>query len=163
MPKGTLLLIGPQAMDMASLKSEPNVVYLGPIPYSELPEYASAFDVAIMPWLKNEWMEAASPIKLKEYLALGRPVVSIRFPELKPYESLIYAADSHEEFLCSLDAALGEDDPSLLVERRKAVANSSWDTLAEKVARLFSFPESPRSIDWIASHSKENLGSSAYG
>ena len=46
-----------------------------------LPTFAAAFDVALMPWLMNEWIESSNPIKLREYLAIGFPIVSTWFPE----------------------------------------------------------------------------------
>ncbi len=75
-------MIGPKAMDISRLQAEPNVVYLGPVQYAKLPAYAAQFNVALMPWLQNEWIKGCNPIKLKEYLALGFPVVAMRFPEL---------------------------------------------------------------------------------
>lgn len=135
-PDATLLIIGPKAMDIAALVAEPNVCYLGPIPYAQLPNYAAHFDVALMPWLKNDWIEACNPIKLKEYLALGFPVVSISFPELVPYADLVYSADSHEGFLQALEQAIKESDRGLVERRRDAVRHDGWDALAASAASL---------------------------
>jgi hypothetical protein len=132
----TLLVIGPKAMDVSRLVAEPNVVYLGPVPYAELPKYAAQFDVAIMPWLQNEWIAACNPIKLKEYLALGFPVVSMRFPELHRLEGLVYAAGTHGEFIAGLDRALREKDGDLVRRRRDAIRQDSWDSLASQVKQL---------------------------
>lgn len=140
---GVLLVIGPQAMDIARLLKEPNVIYLGAIPYADLPSYAAQFDVGIMPWLKNEWIEKCNPIKLKEYLAMGFPVVSMRFSELKPYESLVYGADSHDEFVAALDRALQDREIDLSQQRRDAVANDSWDRIAARVGELLKIKGAP--------------------
>ena len=139
-PYGTLLLIGPKAMDISRLEAEPNVVYLGPLPYTQLPRYAAHFDVALMPWLQNEFVTACNPIKLKEYLAVGFPIVAIRFPELSPYEELVYGADNHEQFLRGIDLALREDDRSLPARRRQKVAGDSWDALTDRVAAMLHVP-----------------------
>lgn len=133
---GTLLVIGPKAMELQRLIAEPNVVYLGPIPYEELPRYAARFDVGIMPWLRNRWIEGCNPIKLKEYLAIGFPIVSIGFPELEPYTDLVYAAADPERFLQQLDHALAEDSPARVAERRARVVDDSWDALAGRVAGM---------------------------
>lgn len=135
-PKATLLVIGPQAMEIDALLREPNVRYLGPVPYEALPAYAAHFDVGIMPWLRNEWIEACNPIKLKEYLALGFPVVSTRFPQLAPYEDLVAAADDADAFVAALEKALAERDPAAAERRRERVRHSSWDAVAEQVGRL---------------------------
>lgn len=144
-PNGTLLVIGPRAMDTASLEAEPNVRYIGQIPYDAIPEHAASFDVALMPWLMNDWIESSNPIKLREYLALGFPIVTTSFPELKPYEDLVYAATTHEEFLAGLDAALAEQNPERVRARRASVENSTWDGLARRVAQLVS--DGPMSRD----------------
>jgi glycosyltransferase involved in cell wall biosynthesis len=136
----SVVIIGPRAMDISRLVAEPNVKYLGPIPYVQLPQHAAQFDVALMPWLQNQWIAACNPIKLKEYLALGMPIVTTRFAELKPYEDLVYAADSHEEFLQAISVALNERDPLRVAQRRKAVKADSWEAIAERVGRMLMLP-----------------------
>lgn len=138
--QGTLLVIGPQAMDTSRLEAEPNVRYLGPIPYAELPKYAAHFDVALMPWLQNEWIAACNPIKLKEYLAMGFPVVTMKFAELKPYEHLVYPAATHEQFLAGVDSALAENNTALREQRRQSVRADSWDAAADSVAEMLNLP-----------------------
>lgn len=138
--QGTLLVIGPKAMDISRLEAEPNVRYLGPIPYADLPTYAAHFDVALMPWLQNEWIAACNPIKLKEYLAMGFPVVTTKFAELKPYEHLVYPAATHEQFLAGVDCALVENDPAQREQRRQSVRADSWDAAADRVAEMLNLP-----------------------
>jgi glycosyltransferase involved in cell wall biosynthesis len=136
-PGGTLVLIGPKAMDTSALEKEPNVRYLGPIPYERLPQYARVFQVGLMPWLQNDWIASCNPIKLKEYLALGFPVVSTPFPELEPYRDMVYGAAGHEEFVAAVHQALRDGDGSQSVHRRReAVRQDSWAGLAEKSAGI---------------------------
>lgn len=137
-PNGTLLVIGPKAMELQKLLEEPNVTYLGPIPYEELPQYAAHFDVGIMPWLQNDWIDGCNPIKLKEFLALGFPVATMRFPQLRPYEDLVHAADTRSDFLSAIDAALGENSPQAARARRARVCNTDggWDAIAARVGAL---------------------------
>jgi hypothetical protein len=137
---GALLVIGPKAMEIDRLLAEPNVCYLGPVTYEELPNYAAHFDVGIMPWLQNDWIRKCNPIKLREYLALGFPIVSMRFPELSPYAEHVYGADSHAEFLEQLDRALAESDPARFEARRDSVRGESWESRAERVAELLGLP-----------------------
>jgi glycosyltransferase involved in cell wall biosynthesis len=140
-PHGTLLVIGPRAMEIDRLLAEPNVVYLGPIAYENLPAYAAQFDVGIMPWLRNEWIEACNPIKLKEYLALGFPVVTTRFPMLEPYENLVLAAADPQGFLSQLGSALADRDLEGARARRERVRHSSWLALSEQVAVWLALEE----------------------
>jgi glycosyltransferase involved in cell wall biosynthesis len=132
----TLLVIGPKAMDISRLLAEPNVVYLGAVPYADLPRHAAQFDVALMPWLRNEWIAGCNPIKLKEYLALGFPVVSTDFAELAQYDGLVHTASDHDSFLAAVTRALTEDDPGLGARRREAVCDDSWDALADFAASM---------------------------
>lgn len=137
----TLLLIGPRQMDTQAIEREPNVRYLAQRAYAELPRYAAQFDVALMPWLRNEWIAHSNPIKLKEYLAMGLPCVSIRFPELARYDGLVHVAEDREGFLEALGRAAAEDDPALRARRREAVRASSWESLAERVGALLGLPD----------------------
>jgi hypothetical protein len=161
-PRATLLVIGPKQMDIAALEAEPNVRYVGPIPYQELPRYAACFDAALMPWLRNEWIDGCNPIKLKEYLALGMPVASVRFRELLPYESLVYAAETHEEFLAQVARALADGDRALVQRRRQAVAPDSWDAIAAQVAGLVGLSDNRVDEGGVAGR-KEAPFSSASG
>ena len=71
----------------------PNVHFLGRKPYDEVARYMAAMDVLIMPWNHSEWIKACNPIKLKEYLAVGRPVVTTDFPALDGWRDLVRVAD----------------------------------------------------------------------
>lgn len=142
-PHGTLLVIGPRAMDTTEIEAEPNVHYLGQIPYEEVPRHAAAFDVALMPWLQNEWIESSNPIKLREYLALGFPIVTMDFPELEPYRALVYPANSHAEFLAGLDRALAESGAEPVRGRRASVEHSTWDAITERVAAILRDGQEP--------------------
>ena len=89
------MLIGHTTCSMDRLVRHPNVHWLGQKPHEEIPRYGSGFDVALMPWLDNEWIRSCNPIKMKEYLALGLPVVSTDFPEVRHYADVIRVAAGH--------------------------------------------------------------------
>jgi len=137
---GTLLLIGPKQMDLAQVLAEKNIKHIDQVLPFELAAYAAHFDVGIIPFLQNQFNEMCNPLKLKEYLALGYPIVATKLPAYEPYKSLIYTANSHSEFLAAIDKALQENDPALVEKRRAAVAGSSWDKVAAKVADLLAVP-----------------------
>ena len=96
----------------------------------------AACDVLIMPWRQNDWIRSCNPVKLKEYLALGFPIVTMRFSAIRRYEGLVYVAESHEQFLAALDRALREADPGMAERRRAAVLQCGWDRIAERVGGL---------------------------
>ncbi|MFC6090940.1 glycosyltransferase, partial [Saccharothrix lopnurensis] len=106
LPDASLVLIGDATHPMERFDKYPNVHWLGFRPYSLIPAYGSAFDVAIMPWQDNSWIRHSNPIKLKEYLALGLPVVSTDFAELAAYTGRVHAATSHTDFVEAIRTAL---------------------------------------------------------
>lgn len=134
LPKMSFVFIGKPSLDCSGLAARKNVWMLGQKAYEDIPHYGKCFDVAILPWRVNKWTEAANPIKLKEYLALGKPIVSTpAFSELQEYRDFVYQAETPEEFAECIEAALSEDSPELVARRRSRVARMSWDSKAELV------------------------------
>ena len=79
----------------------------------------------------------ANPLKLREYLAMGKPVVSVRTPEIEKYADFVEIADSREEFLAKLDAVLAHPDPPADARRRmNRVASESWDARLSEVFEI---------------------------
>jgi glycosyltransferase involved in cell wall biosynthesis len=110
----------------------PNVHILGRRPYEDIARYMAAMDVLIMPWNRSEWIKACNPVKLKEYLAVGRPVVTTDFPALQGWRDLVRVADDAETFAAAIRAALAE--PCAAETARVRVAGESWDVKARLVA-----------------------------
>ena len=126
-PAWTFLLIGHAAADVSRLAALPNVRLVGAQPYASLPAWAKAFDVAIIPYRLNRQVANANPLKLREYLAAGKPVVSVRNAEIEKFARWVRIADDREGFLAAIEDALREERPGLRAERSAAVADQSWD------------------------------------
>jgi len=109
----------------------PNVAQLGRRPYEQVARYMAACDVLIMPWNRSRWIEACNPVKLKEYLAVGRPVISTSFEELARYDGLLQVADDAAAFADAIRAAL--DDPGDPAVRRDFVRGDAWALRADEV------------------------------
>ena len=140
LPDAQLVLVGNATVPMGALVARPNVHWLGMQPYEDVPRYGAGFDVAIMPWLQNSWIEACNPIKLKEYLALGLPTVSIDFPELERYHALVTAVTDRDDFSAAVGRVLATGGPASAQARREAVTQDSWDSKAEILADLVGLP-----------------------
>lgn len=110
-----------------------NVTQLGRKPYEIIADYMAAMDVLIMPWNDSEWIKACNPIKLKEYLAVGRPVVTTDFPALAPYRDLVRTVGSSRAFADAISEALAT--PYDAEAARARVASESWDAKAESLAQ----------------------------
>ncbi|RYD15816.1 MAG: glycosyltransferase family 1 protein [Lysobacteraceae bacterium] len=132
-PLWTFLLVGHVAADTGALAGLPNVHLAGAQPYASLPGWAKAFDVAIIPYRLNRQVANANPLKLREYLATGKPVVSVRNAEIEKFARWVRIADDREEFLAAIERALAEDSPTASLERRAAVADQTWDRRVEEV------------------------------
>jgi glycosyltransferase involved in cell wall biosynthesis len=131
LPKMSFVFVGSASSDCSHLLTKDNVRMLGQKSYEQIPHYGKYFDVAIMPWRQNRWIEACNPVKLKEYLALGKPIVSTPFTELDKYLDVVYQARTPEEFAQCIKQALAEDNPKRVAARRKKVETSTWDSKAE--------------------------------
>ena len=136
LPDASLVLIGDATGSMERFDKYPNVHVLGFKPYERIPAYGSGFDVALMPWLANEWIRFANPIKLKEYLALGLPVVSTEFREAEGYSDVLRVAGSHAEFVELLRKTLSDGGQGTPEERRASVLSASWEARAADLMRL---------------------------
>ena len=110
----------------------PNVRFLGRKPYDEIAGYMAAMDVLIMPWNSSDWIKACNPIKLKEYLAVGRPVVTTDFAALDGYRDLVRTARGPQEFARQIQSALHQ--PYDVDASRERVQAESWDAKAGLVA-----------------------------
>ncbi|MBJ7556458.1 glycosyltransferase, partial [Marinomonas spartinae] len=92
-----------------SLDNIENIHFMGPRSYGSLACYLKAFDVAILPTLKNEYTKSMFPMKFFEYLMAGKNVVSTRLDSLTDYEEFYFPADTPEEFCASIKAVLQDD------------------------------------------------------
>jgi len=129
----SIVLVGNSSVDLSRLAARRNIYILGQKPYDQIPHYAKCFDVCFMPWQQNEWIKACNPIKLKEYLALGKPIVSTPFTELESYKDLVDVAFDAISFAGAVKKAFNENTPELVSARRRRVINCTWEEKAKEV------------------------------
>ncbi|SDY60725.1 Glycosyltransferase, GT2 family [Amycolatopsis xylanica] len=136
LPDASLVLIGDSTHAMERFDKHPNVYWLGFRSYATIPDYGSGFDVAIMPWLDNEWIQHSNPIKLKEYLALGLPVVSTGFAQLESYTDRVRVATDHGTFVDAIHTSLAEGGLQTPERLRDSVRGFSWRSQAAELMHL---------------------------
>ncbi len=129
----SIVLIGNSSVDLTALASRKNVHLLGGKAYERIPHYAKCFDVCFMPWRQNKWINSCNPVKLKEYLALGKPIVSTRFRELENYGSVVSIASDADSFAEAVRKAASRSNGDAVLLRRKMVKNCTWDTRADEI------------------------------
>jgi glycosyltransferase involved in cell wall biosynthesis len=130
-PDWHIVLLGPVAkIDPASLPATANIHYLGAKKYGELPSYLAGWDVAMLPFARNEATRFISPTKTPEYLAAGKPVVSTSIRDVvRPYghKGLARIADTPDDFVAAVEASLREDAAERLRHVDAFLRQMSWD------------------------------------
>jgi glycosyltransferase involved in cell wall biosynthesis len=132
----TIALIGKATVDLAPLRGLPNVRVLGQKPYESLPAYCRAFDVGIIPFRIEELTLKANPLKLREYLAAGLPVVSSDLPEVRKYSELVRLAEGPDAFVRAIEGALADRADAAARARVDAMKDESWEARVEEISEL---------------------------
>jgi glycosyltransferase involved in cell wall biosynthesis len=126
-PDWTIVMIGKVAVDHSRWARTPNIKWLGRKEYAELPAYSKGFDLGLIPFRINELTRNVNPIKLREYLSAGLPVVSTPLPECAAYPEWCTVAGTREEFLAACEAALAADSPEARRHRSDLMRAESWE------------------------------------
>ncbi len=135
-PDWNWIFIGNKSRGL-EIENLPNVHFLPPVSYEELPNYAAGFDVCVLPWnIELPFTSYGSAIKVREYLASGKPVVISPLPEYESMSNVLRIARSHEDFLRLVEDALQESGTQKLKARQDAVRDGTWDARAEWVSEL---------------------------
>lgn len=116
----SLVLIGPDYINLSRRLKLPNVYFLGPRSYMDVPRYLAGFDVCLLPRKTEEWELYANPLKILEYFCVGRPIVSSALPQAMAYGSLIQVYKNPGEIEQAVSKALAE--PLNLQEQRREIA-----------------------------------------
>ena len=135
-PAWSVVMLGKANVDTSALRALPNVRLLGQKPYADLPAYCRAFDVGIIPFRVDALTVRANPLKLREYLAAGLPVVSSDLPEVRKYSGLAQLATGADGFIAAIEKALAERDDGLARARTAAMAPESWEARVEEISDL---------------------------
>jgi UDP-galactopyranose mutase len=153
-PNWQLVVIGPVVkIDEGALPRLPNIHWLGGKRYEELPAYLGGWDVAIMPFARNDATRFISPTKTPEYLAAGRPVVSTSIRDVvRPYgeQGLVRIADDVPGFVTAVEASLAAERGDWLTRVDAVLARTSWDTTFGAMRRLVE--EASRARTTVATH-----------
>ncbi|HSA35531.1 MAG TPA: glycosyltransferase, partial [Methanomassiliicoccales archaeon] len=127
-PEWNFVLIGSTlGCEVNGLKKLTNVQLLGEMPYKDLPGYLYYFNVCIIPFRVCELTLATNPVKFYEYISSGKPVVSVKLPEMEQYADVCYLYETDEEFERGIVNALAETDEELRNKRIEVARRSSWD------------------------------------
>jgi glycosyltransferase involved in cell wall biosynthesis len=134
--EGTIVLVGPEDNPDPALTTLPRAVRRPALPLAELPALAAAAAVLVMPYADAPVTRAMQPLKLKEYLATGRPVVVRDLPATRPWADCLDLAATPEAFAAAVRRRLAEGLPVSQRSSRARLAAESWRSKAQEFARL---------------------------
>lgn len=130
------LMVGPWSIEedlLTKLKEHPNIVFTGGKKLEELPAYLQYAHCAIIPFKHNRLTRSIYPLKVNEYLAAGKPVVSTSFSEdIRDFASVIAVADTPEKFTEAIDEAIATDSREKAETRIRFVADNNWQNRAAR-------------------------------
>ncbi len=140
-PDWQFVMVGPVVkIDAADLPRAANIHYLGQQKYQDLPAFLSGWDVALLPFARNEATRSISPTKTLEYMAAGKPIVSTPIADVAdPYGDTVGLAETPDEFVAACDRALNEtcgEEAARHNRYRDILAGTSWDATAKAMATL---------------------------
>jgi len=144
-PDFSVLLVGPVNFDKNRLEKYSNITMVGTREYGILPQYLSSMDVCLIPFKINKLTLASNPIKLYEYLAAGKPIVSTDLPEVaKNASDVILIGKNHRDFIQKVEAALNttsEEEEAARLRRIEFAKANSWN---ERVGSIKRYLENSR-------------------
>jgi glycosyltransferase involved in cell wall biosynthesis len=149
MPDTSFVLIGPDYDDtlpQSKLTELPNVYWLGAKSYHDLPNYLSNFDAATLPFVVSKLTEAVSPIKIFEYMAGGKPVVTTNLPECRKYPELFVAQNADDYINLLAHAVAQGTNAELIAALRARARQNTWEMRARMLIDKFSETEPTRPI-----------------
>lgn len=144
-PEWSIVMVGPEdnVFLNSSLHKVPNIHFLGRKPMELLPDYVASFDVCINPQLVNNVTLGNYPLKIDEYLSMGKPVVATRTKAMKLFEKYTYLADSVAEYPALIEEALQLNDPAIKSERIIFASNHTWENSMKKLYEAISQQAKP--------------------
>jgi glycosyltransferase involved in cell wall biosynthesis len=118
------------------LREANNVHFLGRKEIARVPLYVQAFDVCLIPYQVGERAQNASPLKLYDYMAAGKPIVTTNFSVANQFKEVVRIADTQAEFLRYIEESLAEDGQDLFLKRRCIAAENTWDKRVEQLSNI---------------------------
>jgi glycosyltransferase involved in cell wall biosynthesis len=132
LPDVHFAFVGPvlDAGAIRAMRKRPNVQILGDRPYADVPAYMRSFDVAWIPHRVGEGETGGDPIKLYEYWAAGRQVVSTRIDGSEAWSAQVHLVDDADQAAATIRGLLAGGTPRLSTS---IPAGRTWDEIAAAI------------------------------
>ena len=132
MPDISLVFVGPIAEEVCEFKEIDGVFFLGKKSFTEIPNYMNQFDVALIPYIPKK-AQVVYPVKLHEYLILGKPVVSTNINEIMQFSEVVYVASNTGEYIEKIGLALREKNEDKKKRRVQTALRNTWSARLKKI------------------------------
>ncbi len=132
MPRWHFVFIGKPSVNISSLNKWHNTHFLGEKPHHELPAYSQHWTASLLPFINNAQIQACNPLKLREYLATGRPVVSTLFPAVEPFKPYVHCVTNSNEMVVALDESARTQTSK---KQQRLVIKESWAAKAQLLSQ----------------------------
>jgi len=140
LPNVTFVFAGQiTAGDYRGLFRMPNVVSLGKIPYEEIPALCAGFDVCLLPWKVNKWIDNCNPLKFFEYMASGKCIVSVPIKEIAIHSGLLSIARTPHEFCTMINWELNNDSEERSRRRIEIASKHCWEEHVERISEWIKY------------------------
>ena len=133
-PNWNFVLVGPVRTRFRKPEDLGNVLFLGERRYDELPNYTAGFDCCIVPHKLTTFRLFSDPLKVYEYIAAGKPVVSVPIPSVERFGELVSIARDRRSFLTAIERELESDSPAKAERRKEAAREFDWSARAEAMS-----------------------------
>ncbi len=133
------VFIGPVSVDVSRFDKYHNVHFIGRVPYDYLPSYMAGIDVFINPYRRDDIAESCSPLKVFEYLAAGKPVVSVPMPEVLRFAPFVRLAENSDQFVARIEELLemkAMERRKLSTQLRALVKHDNWQDRFDRTRKL---------------------------
>ena len=137
-PEYRFAIVGPEEQQLSELRLLPNVMMLGHVALSELPTFLKGFDVCLIPYKMSEFVKNVSPLKVYEYLAAGKPVVSPDIRAVRNLKDLILIGHDHEEMVGLIALALESNNEEAEKARVQRARQNTWQHRVAIVSKKIS-------------------------
>ncbi|MFZ3102343.1 MAG: glycosyltransferase [Desulfitobacteriaceae bacterium] len=126
-PKWSIVMVGPQDVDLTELRALGNIYFVGPKSYGILPSYLKSFDLCLIPFKINDLTVNVNPVKLYEYLAAGKPVLATALPEVLNFSDYVAIANNKEDFVVLAAQEIAKDNSQKIQSRLDIAYANSWN------------------------------------
>ncbi|MEW9121224.1 MAG: glycosyltransferase [Thermotaleaceae bacterium] len=134
----TIVMVGPlgAGIDVENLKALPNVHFVGGKKPEELPSYIKAFDVCMNPFRQSELTKNVSPLKFYEYLATGKPIVTVDMPAVRQFKDCVYISQDEDGFIENVKKAIEKSGESLKEKQIEKAKECSWERKVKDILAI---------------------------